>query len=281
MGYRGRVLLYDTDPEKPLRLASAFDDRAYWRLSRSTFKEALTAAAAQCPDVVILNDGAEREGTADAVRELELAAGVPVILISDRPSVRQRALHSAGALTHVLPSSFNDNQLFARVGSLVRLNTMRKELARRAETAADYGQYDATSVEPSATVTEARVVALCPDEGDRAVIAQALGERYAITFSCSAAETVDLLLSGGFDALLIALDHQATRELEVCHDVRRNSRLYHVRIVLVADPAALSNGLAPFIDAVDDVVPRPAAAAEFISRLDAVVLQHRYREAMH
>ena len=62
-----------------------------------------------------------------------------------------------------LPDDFNDLELFARVHSLVRLNTMREELDRRFETTAKFIAQPPLLNLPEITSSNARIVLVGSD----------------------------------------------------------------------------------------------------------------------
>ena len=84
-----------------------------------------------------------------------------------------------------------------------------------------------------------------------------------------------------FEAFVLAAHGSAADEFDICEDLRHNSRLYELPVILIADSEALSTLEANRIDLVDDVVCRPFREADISGRVASLVRQRRYRRKMH
>ena len=240
-------------------------------------------AGAEQPDVIIFDAGEATQPGAlgDAVEQVWEPSGAPVMLVADNYEMNGGANEVLGALTCVLPRTFHDSQLFSRLASLVRLNTMREELARRADTVERYGLQQPREIAPPDAKAVMRVLVSSADGDERERVQAALGEGFETAFVDTAYEAVDRLFAGEFEAFVLAAPGGAVNEFEVCGDIRHNSRLYETPVVLIVDSEAVSALEESHIDLVDDVVRRPFAAADLRARIAALVRQRRYRRKMH
>ena len=102
---------------------------------------------------------------------------------------------------------------------------------------------------------------------------------FSISFAPNVHSVPDLLIDSGYDALVLTVDEDPS-PLETLADLRRNSRLYHFPVIVIADPAGLNESLESQLHAADDVLMRPLGGRDLRARLRALVLQHRYRREM-
>ena len=138
------------------------------------------------------------------------------MVIADNYEMNGAVSEVLGALICVLPRTFHDSQLFSRLASLLRLNTMREELARRADTAERYGLQQPREIAPPDANAVMRVLVSSADGDERERVQAALGEGFETAFVDTAYEAVDRLLAGEFEAFVLAAHGGAVDEFEVC-----------------------------------------------------------------
>ena len=277
-----RVLIYDYGPDSSFPLVSQLDRRGYRTMRTHDLEQAREIAGAEHPDVIIFDAGATPESTAlgVAVEQVWERSGAPVMLVADNYEMNGAQSKTLSALTCVLPRSFHDSQLFSRLASLVRLNTMREELARRADTAERYGIHQPRDIAAPDAKAVTRILVSSTDGDERERLQAALGKGFEVAFVDTAYEAVDRLLAEEFEAFVLAASG-AVDEFEVCGDIRHNSRLYELPVVLIVDSETVSAPEASHVDLVDDVVCRPFREADLKARIAALVRQRRYRRKMH
>ena len=278
-----RVLIYDHDPGSSFPLADQLDRRGYRTMRTRNLEQAREIAGAEHPDVIIFDAGATSESTelGVAVEEVWEPSGAPVMLVADNYEMNGAVSETLSALTCVLPRTFHDSQLFSRLASLVRLNTMREELARRADTAERYGVQQPREIAPPDAMAVTRILVSSADGDERKHLQAALGEGFEIVFVDTAFEAMDRLLAEEFEAFVLAARSGTVDEFEVCGDIRQNSRLYELPVVLIVDSETVSTPEENHVDLVDDVVCRPFSNADLKARIAALVRQRRYRRKMH
>ena len=278
-----RVLIYDHDPRYSFPLAAQLEARGYRTMHAQDLEQARKIAGDEHPDVIIFDAGATAPSAAlaDSVEAIWRPSGAPVILVTDGFEMNGAANGILGAMTCVLPRDFHESQLYSRLASLVRLNTMREEIARRAETSERYGVHKPCEIVPSETGESMRILVSCGDGDDRARLEGALDDRFEIQFVEPAYEAIDRLLAGEFEAFVLVTDDDPAAAFAICADLRHNSRLYDVPVVLIADSGGGAATEGKLIDLVDDVICRPFRAGDIAARVATLVRQRRYRRKMH
>ena len=200
-----RVLIYDHDPASAFPLATQLDRRGYRTMRTRDLDQARKIADAEHPDVIIFDAGATPQSDAltDAIEAVWRPSGAPVILVADDFETNGAANGVLDAVTCVLPRTFHDSRLFSRLASMVRLNTMREEIARRADTSERYGVQKTREIVPPDAGATMRILMSSNDDAERAHLEAALGVGFEIAVIESAYEAVDRLLAGEFEGVWV------------------------------------------------------------------------------
>ena len=209
------------------------------------------------------------------------ARPVPVIVI-DRSddSARQVKLLSAGADEYIA-RPFLDSQLLGRLGSHLRLATMREELVRRASTAKKYG-VDQETVVPSEEIKGIVQLLVIGGRGDSfSAIEAQLGADTDLTFAWSGQTALDYLQRRSFDAVLVDMDSHDGEALQLCSQIRAHPSLSTLPVLIFGDRIGLNDASEPYRAGADDVLFRPLANDELRTRIRALVAHQRYRAALH
>ena len=278
-----RVLIYHHDPRAVIPLEFQLDQRGYRTSRTQELEHARKLAGDGHPDVIIFDAGAAAasESLADAVEAVWRPSGAPMMLITDGFETNGVADGVRGAMTFVLPRDFHESQLFSRLASLVRLNTMREEIARRADTSERYGVQKPREIVPPDTKATMNVLVSCSDTAERGRLQGALSDGFDIEFIGPTYEAVDRLLAADFEAFVLAGGDDPAEDFAICADLRHNSRLYDLPVILIADSKGVSAAHDNQVDFVDDVVCRPFGEGDINVRVEALVRQRRYRRKMH
>jgi two-component system, cell cycle response regulator len=276
--YIARVLLFDANPARPIKFDAKLIARGYHLMRAENDAEVLAMASTEHPDVVIINTPPEGDETAviNAWQERK----IPLILIGDRADVEAKARALKEGVADYLPHDYRDVELFARIGSLLRLNTMQEELDRRLDTAQQYGIKDTALVAPDVDVDDARIVIIGADKTDNKATAELVGEKRVQLCTTATHEAMADLVAKEIDALIINCDTPQSEFMIFCGDIRNNSRLYNLPILLVTEKDSFDNADQPYEMGVTDVVHKPVSADELRNRVDSLVSQQRYRFAM-
>ena len=278
-----RVLIYEHDARSAFPLAAQLEACGYRTMRAEDLEQAKSIAGDEHPDVIIFDAGMapQTKALGDAVEAVWRPSGAPVILVAEGFKMNGVAEGILGAMTCVMPRDFHESQLYSRLASLVRLNTMREEIARRAETSERYGVQKPREIVPPNAAATMRVLVSAAQPSARARVQETFDDRFAIGFVETARAAIDRLLAEEFEAFVLATDDDPAEELAICADLRHNSRLYALPVVLIADSGGVSAAEGNPVDLVDDVVCRPFGAGDLKARVAALVRQRRYRRKMH
>jgi diguanylate cyclase (GGDEF)-like protein len=183
--------------------------------------------------------------------------------------------------------SFNDllfgpirvPSIISRLKSLVRLDTMDKELNRRSAINEQYGltqKYNRTSLvshENSTLLVTGRPNGFSRIEETLSPIATLVG-------ALSTQAAFDYLEREKFDILIINGGRNPARYLEFIETVRMNAELYSLPILLVAHPSKLSDSHIPYEAGVTDFIEAPINKNELVLRTKALIQEHRFRDTL-
>ncbi|GJM01006.1 MAG: PleD family two-component system response regulator [Methyloligella sp.] len=183
--------------------------------------------------------------------------------------------------------SFNDllfgpirvPSIISRLKSLVRLDTMDKELNRRSAINEQYGltqKYNRSSFishENSTLLVTGRPNGFSRIEETLSPIATLVG-------ALSTQAAFDYLERDKFDILIINGGRNPARYLEFIETVRMNTDLYSLPILLVAHPSKLSDSHIPYEAGVTDFIEAPLNKNELVLRTKALIQEHRFRDTL-
>lgn len=193
------------------------------------------------PDVALI------DLTAGSLGPMELAiklinstdtGGMPVILFGADGSEETFSQAVDIGVDDIILEPYDFSELRLRIVPLLRLATMRRELATRIELANGMG----ANIEPFAADNnppKLELLQIGRDLGEVASLKEAMGEDCAITTTPSA-YTADLLLSTKpfFDACFLAIDEVGStmsheQALDLCERIRLSPRLFNMPVVLI------------------------------------------------
>jgi len=280
--FNARVLLLDSNLEHPVNLDAKMLARGYHLMRAASNDEAVALAHSDHPDVIIIN--APKNGDANAlhntIRSVRVDRNVPVILIGDRAETDRNVGSRHEGVADYLPNDYRDVELFARLRSLIRLNTIQEELGRRIVTAEQYGIKDTPLITPMVDISDAKIIVVGPDQAENQKISETVGDGQIVFHSTVTHEAMKRLGENDIDALILATNSPDNEYLLFCGDVRNNSHYYNLPILLIADNDCFEDPDKPYEIGVTDVIHRPVDVEELSNRANSLVSQQRYRFGM-
>ena len=288
MGCTARVLVYASRGAEhsdiaPTLVANGFDARFV-----APETPANDMQAANDADVVIIdcqdlmNDqGAAAVDLAHTLTHGDGARRVPVIVIdSSEDSARQLKILSAGADEYIA-RPFLESQLLGRLGSHLRLATMREELIRRAETAKKYGVEQATIASPEELDSVIQLLVVGGRGDSFAAMETSMGADTDLTFAWSGQTALDYLQRRSFDAVLIDMESRDGEALLLCSQIRAHPSLANLPILIFGDRAGLEDSAETVRSGADEILFRPLGSDELRTRICALVTHQRYRAELY
>ena len=237
------------------------------------------------PDVVVLNmRSAEARDNpraylalAQTLKQSALSSRMRVMLIGVEAGLDLDGVNSA--IDDLLIGDVNAIQVCHRIRSLIRLNTMHEELVRRLGTSAKYGVDAPPPADPPREIDNATILVL-GEPGEFGMIETALASRATLVGALSAATAYDYLKRSPFDAVVVNAGTQIEPYLEFVRDVRRNSRLYNMPLVMLVEPHALEDTERLYGTGITDAIAKPCSAHELKIRLETLVRESRFRDSL-
>ena len=266
MGFVARVLVVGGNARKTGDLARKLSRRGYTSLIAQSSSEAMPIAVNGHADIVLADPASAGDLT-------ELTAALSRRGHKHMPLV---LLGGGETGTAALPVNCTDAELFSRLDSLVRLNTMQEELNRRIATAEKFG-LATPPLADAVDVDNAMILLVAGDDNDQKELTDVFRDVATLVRAPDNFAAMELLTSQNFDAVVIAADPDAARQLG--GDIRINSRLYNTPILVIVDGESIA-AEAIYSSGANEVVRRPWAIGDIQSRALALVRQHRYRMQM-
>ncbi len=284
MGCRANVIVVDEEhPADNSSLVEALEGCGCTVSIAAPGEAAIAAVRAGHPDLVIVQALETHVAALDVARALKAdtaTAHTPIILLAD---ASDRALMADGVeagVDDILPIEYRDAELNAHLHVLMRLNVMRSELARRALVQRRYG-VSRVPLSPDPVDNDGMTVLTAGNFGrDLETLTAALGHAPRLTFADTPMSALEKLNAGRFEAVVVAIDGAADEWLTMCSDIRDNPRLFHLPVLLIADPDSIPDPATPYEKGASDVLIRPLDEEVLRARMTLLVKQHRDRRRM-
>ena len=156
---------------------------------------------------------------------------LPVVMVTalSEPADRVRGLEAEA--DDFLTKPVDDEALFARVRTLVRLKSMTDELRLRAETSAQLGLESDIGPLRACDLSGALILAIDDDPGDAAVISDALSPAYTIVVELDSEAALTVARERPFDLVMVILLHEQADGLRLCSKLRAAEETRHHSIL--------------------------------------------------
>lgn len=241
---------------------------------------ALDAARMRRPDVVVIGEHPEDMTALELVAALKddpATRDLPLCLLVRDWRVERLAEFLAAGIDDALPWPVDDAILAQRLRPLVRLSTMRAELALRAASARRLGAPVADTVETEHARPSLLVVGGASDVGlVRSAVEDAMDIQAVETLTAADSALDDAI----FDGMVIAASGSAEPALDACVQIRRNPRLFNLPVVLLTEAEALGDPARAYIMGASQVLGRGARRDEIRWAVGATVRRQQTRWAI-
>jgi diguanylate cyclase (GGDEF)-like protein len=247
-----------------------------------TAAQAYKIAHAEMPDIVIVEDESLRQpgifvaGMAEACRPM-----VPVMVAACGPSIdRQRRVELEATVDEVMTGPLDAATVLFRLEPLARLATMRNELKLRHLTLDGVGmRAEIPPVEPA----DFPVLVLADNPKQAASLghaAERIGAR--VIFSDDPFNAERILAGEECGALVAVVDSSiGYGVLDLCRQVRKNARLFHLPILLLADALApLMGPVEAYAQGASLVLPQNVDNDALAAEIAAQLQRQRHRRKL-
>jgi len=279
-----RVLIVGQCDDSDGELLQSLQSNGF-EMSRCDIRQSASEVAGRSrPDVVILNlqsDEARANpgaflALAKALKQSALSSRMRIMLIGSHTDVEIQDIETN--VDDLLIGPINADQICHRLKSLVRLNTMHEELVRRLNTTAKYG-IDAPVVRPPEHVNNPTILVF-GEALDYAAVENALAKHATLVSALSESTALDYLGRSMFDAVLINAGDELASYLSFVRDIRRNSKMYNLPVILLADRSLVKDTPSIFEAGVTDILTKPLVSQEVCVRINALVRELRFRDTL-
>ena len=285
MNSAARVLIVGDSKPAQEDIASALHEKGFESYTGDITQSAAELTGRRRPDVVILNmDSIEAQNNprsflalAQTLKDSTLASRMRIMLIGGS---RELNINSElTAIDDLLLGPIQSAQICHRVKALVRLNTMHEELIRRLNTSAKYGVDAPEPVTPPRQIDNAKVLFL-GDASSYGMAENALSKKATLVGALSFSTAMDYLSREKFDTILMDVGANPSACLEFVAELRRNSRMFNVPVLLLADKSVLDNPQEAYGCGVTDILFKPVLANELELRTVMLIRELRFRDTL-
>jgi two-component system, cell cycle response regulator len=273
-----RILVVD-DIEANVRLLEAKLSAEYYDvLSASDGPTALAVAAAEQPDIVLLDvmmPGMDGFEVCRRLKEDPLTRHIPVVLVTALDGRADRIAGLDAGADEFLNKPIDDVLLFSRVRSLTRLKTVIDELRQREASGRRMGVIAGAA---SRLAGAGGRIIICDDNVRQA---QRIATELAVEHRPIIEEDPDkahLSSRGPVDLLIINAAAKSFDGLRLAAQIRSDEATRHVPILAVIDPDDRQRMVKALEIGVNDVLPKPIDPQELAARARTQIKRKRYTD---
>ncbi|MEQ8745710.1 PleD family two-component system response regulator [Pyruvatibacter sp.] len=278
-----RVLVVDDIPAN-VKLLEAKLTAEYFDVSTAfNGREALEAAAAEKPDIILLDVMMPEMDGFEVCRRLKSrpeTQHIPVIMVTalDQPTDRVTGLE-AGA-DDFLTKPVDDIALMARVRSLVRLKLMTDELRMRETTSDKLGLMNEAEALHRAGSGMGRILVVEDRETSARRIAESLRDQNRVTIESDAREALVRVGGEDYDLVVVSLSLERSDGLRFCSHLRSEDRTRNVPILAIVENGDTARLVRALDMGVNDYLMRPVDRNELTARVRTQLKRKRYQDVL-
>ncbi|PHR56758.1 MAG: PleD family two-component system response regulator [Robiginitomaculum sp.] len=276
----GRILIVD-DMDSNIRVLSAKLEAEYYDvLVANSGADAILTARQEQPDLILLDvmmpimDGFE---TCRQLKKDPITQHIPVVMVTALDQQKDRVDGLQAGADDFLSKPIDDIALFARVRSLLRLNSVMNELRLRDASGRPEGAAAVIASLPKSA--GGRILVVEENERYGLRIAEKLGEPYncqVVTDQRTAAE----MAGQNFDLILINLATKKFDGLRLCANVRAKEATRQMPILCMINPEERERSVRALDIGANDILERPVERFELRARVRTLLERRFYTEQL-
>ncbi|MEE8203015.1 MAG: PleD family two-component system response regulator [Alphaproteobacteria bacterium] len=276
-----RVLVVDDQPLNVKVLEAKLSSEYYEVISATDGASALAAMREEKPDIVLLDIMMPGMDGFEVCRQMKADPSlvhIPVIVITALSEARDRVRGLEAGADDFLTKPINENALFARLRSLLRIKLSLDELRLRDQTSQQLGLTE--DGDAAANESKARILLIEDLPGDAKLVREVLSREHEVVHVTDTETALRTASIEPFDLIIISVELKDSDGLRLCsqlrsRDVTRNLPL----LVLIAENATTK--LAKALDlGVSDYLYKPIDSNELIARTRNQVRHKRYQDIL-
>jgi two-component system cell cycle response regulator len=273
-----RILVVD-DIEANVRLLEAKLTAEYYDvLTADSGAEALARAAAERPDVILLDvmmPGMDGFQVCRRLKDDPITRHIPVVLVTALDGRDDRLQGLEAGADEFLTKPIDDVMLLARVRSLTRLKAVMDELRQREASGRRIGVVEGTAARLGGA--GGRVIVFDDHERQGPKLVEELSLEHRARLATSPEEAQGLP-SGHVDLFIVNATARGFDGLRLAARLRAEEATRHVPIVAVVDAEDRSRLVKALEIGVNDLLPRPVDAQELAARARTQIKRKRHAD---
>jgi two-component system, cell cycle response regulator len=273
-----RILVVD-DVEPNVRLLEAKLTAEYYEVITATNGvEALAKAAAEAPDIILLDvmmPGMDGFQVCRRLKDDLATRHIPVVLITALDGREDRLAGLEAGADEFLTKPIDDVMLLARVRSLTRLKLVIDELRQREASGRRMGVIEASAARMGGT--GGRVVVFDDHERQGPRLVEELSNEHRVQL-CTTPEDVDGVPRGHVDLYIVNAVSKGFDGLRLAARIRAEEAARHVPILAVVDAEDRPRVVKALEIGVNDLLPRPVDPQELAARARTQIKRKRYTD---
>ena len=273
-----RILVLSEDKNRSRELSKLLRRQGYATFAGDFSVASRKLAREEHPDLALIDAGPHGDKACKIAGALKESAHFPVVLIADQasPAFRRQCLDAD--VDDLMLSPLDETILLSRLRPLVRLAIMSTELQQRVLTARSLG------IEASADVSEyvncaRRVLISGNGSRDFADVEKALADGFELSSAPDVFAAAAMLHQESYDALVVLVDGNAEDALYLCGQIRNNTRLFNLPVLLFTPRGAFESLEEPYRSGASLVLLKPFDATALQTSIEALVRRQKLRSA--
>ncbi len=277
-----RILVLGQDQGRARELAKLLRGEGYAAFAGDFSVRVGRLSPDEHPDLALIDaDDAGEKG-------LKLAASfkngngvrIPVMMLAESaaPETRRRCLEAG--IDDLITPPYSDSVVLARLKPLIRLAIMEAELERRLATARGLGLDPGDVQDARRDTAFHRVLVVGDGTDDLSEVEKALCTGVQLIPAGDVFAAASMLHQEIFDALVAVIKGAGEDSLYFCSQLRNNTKLFDLPVLLVADGGAFESVDDPYRSGASAVVLRPVDEAELQTTIESLVRRQKRRHAI-
>lgn len=273
-----RILVLSEDKSRSRELSKLLRRHGYATFAGDFSVASRKLARDEHPDLALIDGGAHGETACKIASALKDAAHFPAVLITDEATAAFRRQCLAAGFDDLVLSPLDETILLSRLRPLVRLGVMNTELQQRVLTARSLG------IDASADVSEReagarRVLISGIGSRDFAAVEKALAKDFELSSAPDVFAAAAMLHQNPYDALVVVIDGNAEDALYLCSQIRNNTRLFNLPVLLFTAGNAFKNPADPYRSGASAVLLKPLDETALQTTIETLVRRQKLRSA--
>ena len=281
-----RVLVVDDVPVNVRLLEAKLAAEYYHVITATNGTQALEKVKTERPDIVLLDvmmPGMDGFEVCRRIRAMPETANLPVVMVTALSEQQDRVQGLEAGADDFLAKPIQDEALFSRIRSLLRLKMVLDELRLREETSRALGvATESFRIANEHLLDGFKVTVVTDDASDASEICSALPTE-AVSTGVSAdgdGKLLQRIVAAAPDLVIIDLHLQRDDALRLAADLRSTDATRFSALLLLADTSDQKKLSKALELGVNDYVMKPVDPSELIARVRTQARHQRYRKRL-